>query len=76
MKINFDPSHNGLYVEVDNILGEFTGDFEACTIAVLCVWGHFEAKLKNKGASLHTNLDLSGLRDGDKIVPRPQLENF
>jgi len=58
------------------MFGEFTGDFEACSLWLLCVWGHFTAKLKNNGASITTNLDLTGLKTGDKLVPRPQLEDF
>jgi len=61
VQLNFDPQSQGLYLEVDHIFGEFTGDFEACSLWILCVWGHFKATLKNDGASLNTKLDLTGL---------------
>lgn len=76
VQLNFDPKNHGLYLQVDGIYGKITGEFESCAAYIFCVWGKFEAKLRRHGASLRTNLDLTGLQEGNKLVPRPQLENF
>ena len=61
---------------VDGVYGKFTGEFESCAAWIFCVWGKFEAKLRNNGARIHTNLNLDGLQQGERLVPRPQLTNF